>query len=104
MKAYKVEVAAGVAKDIRKLKLSKPHIEKLQRKIHEIAKNPLPKTEGGYGEPVSSKEQKERYMKFRFLDDYRVIYTLVMDEHVMKVLVIGLRKDKEAYQELLKRI
>ncbi len=104
MKPYKLEVAAGVAKDIRKLQLSKPHIEKLQCKIGEIAKNPLPKTEGGYGEPLSTKDQKELYLKFRFLDDYRVIYTLVNDDQVMKVLVIGLRKDKEVYQELLKRI
>lgn len=104
MKTFKVEIATSVAKDLKKLKFSKPQITKLQQKIMEIAKNPKAKSDGGYGEPLSLKDQKDLYLKFRFQNDYRVLYTLVIEDHVMKVLIIGLRKDKEVYRELLKRI
>ncbi len=54
MRMYKIEIGREVQNDIRKLKLSRLQIQKLQLKINEIASNPLPKLEGGYGEPCQA--------------------------------------------------
>lgn len=104
MKPYKVEIASEMAKDIKKLRLSKTQIEKLKEKINDIAEKPWPKTEGGYGEPLSVKDTKELFLKFRFQDHYRVVYALIREKHTMRVLIIGLRKDKEVYTDMLRRI
>lgn len=93
---YKIEIGREVKKDIKKLKLSSLQIQKLQLKINEIAINPLPKSEGGYGEPLSS--ALKGLMKFRFDNDYRVVYQLIRTDEVMKIVIIGLRSDLEVYR------
>lgn len=97
MKVYKVEIGTQVKKDIKKLKLSRLQIVKLEQKIYEIARNPLPKIEGGYGEPL--KGSLKGLMKFRFDKDYRVVYQLVEIDGVMRVIIIGLRSDSEVYKK-----
>ena len=99
---YKIEIGREVQKDIKKLKLTHLQIQKLQLKINEVAVNPLPKAEGGYGEPLSS--NLKGLMKFRFDNDYRVVYQLIRTEEVMKVIIIGLRSDLEVYRNAALRI
>jgi len=43
-------------------------------------------------------------LKFRYNNDYRVVYKLANENGIMKVFVIGLRKDKEVYTEAGKRL
>lgn len=93
---FTVEIGREVQKDIKKLGLSKQQILKLQMKINEIAENPLSKQEGGYGELLSG--NLKDLLKFRFDNDYRVVYQVVRTETLMKVIIIGLRSDQEVYR------
>lgn len=93
---FTVEIGREVQKDIKKLGLSKQQILKLQMRINEIAENPLSKQEGGYGELLSG--NLKGLLKFRFDNDYRVVYQVVRTETLMKVIIIGLRSDQEVYR------
>ncbi len=99
--SWKLEWDARALKDIKKLKLNKHQILKLKQKAEAVAENPLPKTEGGLGEALSG--NLKGFLKFRFDNDYRVAYQLIITDTVMRILVIGLRSDKEIYHELSKR-
>lgn len=99
---YRIEFASEVYKDIKDLKLTKPQIIKLKQKIEQIAENPLPKTEGGLGEPL--KGSLGGYLKFRFDSDYRVVYKLIRENDMMRVVVIGLRSDKLVYNMAVQRL
>ena len=102
MQVYNIIWDNAVAKDIKKLKLTKIQIAKLRDKVSLIAKNPLPKARGGYGEPLA--KELSDYLKFRFDGDYRVGYKLKEENSVMTIIIIGLRKDSNIYTELQKRI
>jgi len=98
---FLVEYHPGFNKDMRKLGLSKRQKLDVLDKVDFVAQNPHPKSEGGYGEPLVG--NLSRLLKFRFDNDYRVVYKLEKVDGVMKVLVIGLRKDKEVYKEADRR-
>ncbi len=91
-----------MAKDIKKLKLTKFQLIKLKKKIEDISHNPFPKQQGGLGELLSG--NLKGLLKFRFDNDYRVIYSIVKEDNVMKVIVIGMRADKLVYKEAGKRL
>ncbi len=101
MQEYKIIWDNAVAKDIKKLKLTNRQIAKLRDKVSEIAKNPLPKAKGGYGEPLA--KELHNYLKFRFDSNYRVGYELKETNGVMIIVIIDLRKDSNIYRELRKR-
>ena len=98
---FKVEYHPSFNKDMKKLGLSKKQKLTVLNKVEAVSRNPYPKTQGGYGEPLVG--NLSGLLKFRFDNDYRVVYKLVEVEGVMKVLVIGLRKDKEVYKEADRR-
>lgn len=98
---YNILFASEVKKDVQKLRFNKIQILKFEQKVKEIAANPLPKTEGGYGEPLSG--NLKGLLKFRFDNDYRVVYRLIKEDEVMKILIIGLRSDKEVYHDAAQR-
>ncbi len=90
-----------VRKDIKDLRLNRTQLEKLKKKIESISRNPYPKENGGLGEPL--KGTLKGLMKFRFDNDYRVVYRLVREEGQMKIIVIGLRADSLVYRKAEKR-
>lgn len=94
---FMIEYHPDVKKDIKKLKLSKSQLDKLKVKIEDVSKNPYPKSEGGLGEPL--KFDLKGKLKFRFDNDYRVVYCLIKADGVMKILILGLRTDAEVYQK-----
>ncbi len=102
MDRYSIVWHEAVAKDIKKLKLTKRQIEKLREKVRQIATNPLPKAKGGYGEPLA--DNLRGFLKFRFDGDYRVGYKLVEKNEIMQIVIVGLRKDSTIYNELSKRV
>ncbi len=91
-----------VRKDIKQLRLNDAQLDKLRENIEKISQNPLPKALGGYGEPLAG--DLKGLLKFRFDDNYRVVYRLVEQEGVMRIMIIGLRKDNLVYKNLIKRI
>jgi len=68
--------------------------------------NPLPQTEGGYGKPLGNRNNTKLagYLKIK-LKKYglRVVYKLVRENHLMKVIVISVRADDEVYLTAQKR-
>ena len=68
--------------------------------INKVLKNPLPKTKGGYGEPLGNKAGNELTglykIKFRGIG-IRVVYALEEIDSVMTVIVVSMRADNEVY-------
>lgn len=86
-------------KDVRKLDGSQQKIVK--KAIEKIANNPLSIYEGGYGKPLGNKnglDLRGLYkVKLKKLG-LRIIYELVKENNVYKIVVVGLRADNEVYE------
>ncbi len=98
---FTIEYHKEVIKDIRKLKFSNIQLIKLKKKVESISKNPLPKSHGGLGEPL--RYDLKGLLKFRFDNNYRVVYKLVKDKGIMKIIIIGLRADSLVYKTVTYR-
>lgn len=101
---WTVEYIKEAQKDLRKLD---PYVRKLVLKaIDKTAERPLPPPEG-IGKPLgnhaSSRLSGFYKIKFRNLG-YRVVYDLVLEGSVMKIIIISVRDDEEVYKEAERRI
>ena len=66
--------------------------------IEKVSVNPLPSTEGGYGKPLGrhSSIRLNGYLKIKLLKlGIRVVYALVRDKRVMKIIIISVREDEK---------
>jgi len=102
MMLFEIYYHVKFAKDIEKLKLNKVQLIKLKKKIEDISRNPYPKEHGGLGESLNG--NLKGLLKFRFDDNYRVVYRLEEKNGIMEVIIIGLRKDSSVYFDAIKRI
>jgi mRNA interferase RelE/StbE len=79
----------------------------IKKTINHAQDNPLPKNEGGKGIPLGNKFNINLTgfyeLKLRGIG-IRVIYKLKRTDNLMKIIVIGARKDEEAYIQAQKRI
>ena len=76
------------------------------KKINRVASNPLPNSEGGYGEPLGSKSRTRLsgYCKIKLQKQgLRVVYYLVRDDKTMRVVVVSAGADDEVYLIARKR-
>lgn len=101
---WTVEYIKEAQKDLRKLD---PYVRKLVLKaIAKTAEHPLPPLEG-IGKPLgnhtSSRLSGFYKIKLRNLG-YRVVYDLVREDSVMKIIIISVRDDEEVYKEAERRI
>ena len=84
--------------DIKKLDRSQ-QIQVLKA-IKKVGKNPLSQTEGGYGKPLGNKNNLNLHglLKIKLLKlGIRVVYKIVIEDKIMKIIVISARADEEAY-------
>ncbi|MBQ8332649.1 MAG: type II toxin-antitoxin system RelE/ParE family toxin [Clostridia bacterium] len=92
-------------KDLRKLD---PQSRKFVLKaIEKVSANPLPNSEGGYGKPLGNHRSSKLagYMKIKLRDlGLRVVYGLVRENNVMKIIIISIRDDDAVYIEAAARI
>lgn len=75
--------------------------------IKKTAQNPLPKNEGGYGNPLGNKygNNLTGLLKIKLLKaGLRVVYQLIRTETTMEIVVISVRSDSEVYDIAKKRI
>lgn len=103
--AWAIEYLREAEKDL----LSLDHSQRLQvlKAIEKVSENPLPNYEGGYGKPLgnSSTTKLAGYYKIKLLKlGLRVVYGLVKENDVMKIVVISLRDDNAVYRLAEKRI
>jgi mRNA interferase RelE/StbE len=78
----------------------------VDKAIRKVSQNPLPKNEGGYGNPLGNKHGKNLtgLCKIKLLKSgIRVVYRIVRDEAIMRIIVIAVRADDEVYEMAAKR-
>jgi mRNA interferase RelE/StbE len=74
--------------------------------IAKVSKNPLPKSDGGYGNALGNKlgENLTGLLKIKLLKlGIRVVYKLIHTDKIMKIIVIAARADNEVYSLSAKR-
>ena len=75
--------------------------------IDKVSANPLPSAEGEYGKPLGNHRTAKLagYMKIKLKDlGLRVVYGLVRENNVMKIIIVSIRDDDEVYLEAASRI
>jgi len=79
----------------------------VRKAITKVSTNPLPKNEGGYGSPLGNKNNAKLTncckIKLRH-HGIRVVYKIVKDKNVMKIIVIAARADDEVYEIAASRL
>lgn len=99
-----VEYIKEAQKDLRKLD---PYVRKLVLKaIYKTAERPLPPPDG-IGKPLGNHASSKLsgFYKIKLKNfGYRVIYDLVREGSVMKIIIISVRDDEAVYKEAERRI
>jgi mRNA interferase RelE/StbE len=102
---WKVEYLKEALKDLKSL----DHSQRIQvlKAIDKVSQNPLPIFEGGYGKPLGNKANRNLtgYYKIKLLKlGIRVVYGLIREKGVMKIIVISIRDDEVVYETAVDRI
>ena len=101
---WKIEYIKEAARDLKRLD---PYNRKLVLKaIEKTAERPLPPPDG-IGKPLGnhSAANLSGYYKIKLRGlGYRVVYSLIIDGNIMKIIVISVRNDEEVYKEAEHRI
>lgn len=103
--AWKIEYLDEAVDDLSKLDHSQ--LLHVLKAIEKVSKNPLPSNEGGLGKPLGhhSALQLTGYMKIKLLNQgLRVVYRLVREYRVMRIIVISVRNDDQVCKLAQKRI
>ncbi len=99
MNTWQIEYLPDAKKDL----LSLDNTQRLQvlKAIEKVSANPLPTTEGGLGKPLGSHSGNNLtgYLKIKLLKlGLRVVYRVVKENNVMKIIVISVRDDETVYK------
>lgn len=101
---WTVEFIKEAQKDLKRLD---PYNQRLILKaISKTAERPLPPPDG-IGKPLGnhSVANLSGFYKIKLRDlGYRVVYSLEIENGVMKIIIISVRADEEAYKEAERRI
>jgi len=88
-------------------KLNNSPKAQLAKVIQRVAKNPLPQSEGGYGKPLGNHQTSKLAgcLKIKLKSiGLRVVYQLIREDTIMKIVIISIRDDGEVYKEAERRI
>ncbi|WP_313885486.1 type II toxin-antitoxin system RelE/ParE family toxin [Desulfallas sp. Bu1-1] len=99
-----MEYLQDAVEDLKRL----DHSQRLQvlKAIEKVSGNPLPQNEGGYGKPLGNRNSTRLagFLKIKLKRlGLRVVYKLVREKDVMKVIVVSARADDEVYLLAQKR-
>lgn len=95
---WKIRIADEAEKDFKKLDGSVK--EQVLAGIYKVSKAPLP-SPNGYGKPLGNKNGNNLtgFFKIKYRDlGIRVVYTLVLDEMKMNIIVVSARDDDYCYK------
>lgn len=98
MSAWVLEYSEYAKKDLEKLDGSQRG--QVLKAITKVLENPLPNSEGGLGKPLGSHNGNNLtgYLKIKMLKlGLRVVYQLIRENGVMKIVVISVRDDETVY-------
>jgi len=101
---WQVEYLKEAVEDLKRL----DHSQRLLvlKAIDKVSGNPLPQNEGGYGKPLGNMNSTRLagYLKIKLKRlGLRVVYKLVREKDVMKIIVVSARADDEVYLLAQKR-
>ena len=103
--SYALEYLPEAVDDMRKLDGSQ---RKLVRKaLAKLLTNPLPCTEGGYGQWLGNKNgiALSGFLKIKLRGaGLRIVYTLKRENEKALVIIIGAREDEEVYEIAAQRV
>ena len=105
MKSWKISFADEAKKDHAAFDISVRN--QVNKAIRKVSQNPLPKSEGGYGEPLGNKRGRNLTGLFKIKLKklgIRVVYRLIRTDEMMKIIVVAARADDEVYEIAAKRI
>jgi mRNA interferase RelE/StbE len=98
MTPWTIEFTNEAQKD--KARLDRTQRIQIDKAIYKVSKNPLPQSEGGYGKPLGNKHSQNLtgLLKIKLKQlGIRVVYKLVRDGEIMKIIVVAARADDEVY-------
>lgn len=101
MISWRIKITDEAKKDFRKLDGSLK--KQVLAGILKVSKNPLPSPKG-YGKPLGNKNGNNLtgFFKIKYRGiGIRVVYTLVLDEAIMNIIVISERNDNFCYDLVL---
>ena len=81
--------------------------KQVDKAILKVSENPLPVNEGGYGKPLGNKNAVNLtgLLKVKLKSSgIRIVYQLIRDGEMMKIIIIGIREDNEVYREAAERM
>ena len=99
MSGWTVSYAREAIRDMERLDHSQQII--VVKAIDKVSANPLPDTEGGYGKPLGNHVtgNLSGYLKIKLRSHgLRIVYRLIRDDAVMRVLVVSVRDDNTVYR------
>ena len=102
--SWKIEYIKEAQRDLQKLDAYNRRI--ILKAIEKTAQRPLPPPDG-IGKPLGNHAAANLsgYYKIKLRDlGYRVVYGLIREGNVMKVIVISIRDDDAVYREAERRI
>ena len=102
--SWKIEYIKEAQRDLQKLDAYNRRI--ILKAIEKTAQRPLPPPDG-IGKPLGNHAAANLsgYYKIKLRDlGYRVVYGLVREGNIMKVIVISIRDDDAVYREAERRI
>ena len=102
--SWKIEYIKEAQRDLQKLDANNRRF--ILKAIEKTAQRPLPPPDG-IGKPLGNHAAANLsgYYKIKLRDlGYRVVYGLVREGNVMKVIVISIRDDDAVYREAERRI
>ena len=102
--SWKIEYIKEAQRDLQKLDAHNRRI--ILKAIEKTAQRPLPPPDG-IGKPLGNHAAANLsgYYKIKLRDlGYRVVYGLIWEGNVMKVIVISIRDDDAVYREAERRI
>ena len=105
MNKWKVEYLPAALQDRKRLDGS---VRKtVDKAIDKVSTNPRPVDEGGYGKPLGNKSGNNLtgLLKIKLrASGIRIIYQIVRENTVMKIVIIGIREDETVYREASRRL
>ena len=101
--SYRVEYTEESKADLEKFDESQAR--QIRLVIDRVSENPLPKNEGGYGTPLGNKHGNLTGLcRIKLLKlGIRVVYKVIRDGKLMKIIVIAARADDKIYEIASKR-
>jgi len=105
MKYWEVKYLPEAVRDHNALESSARN--QVDKAIRKVSQNPLPKNEGGYGNPLGHYRGRNLTgllkIKLKKLG-IRIVYDLIREKETMRVIVIAVRADSEVYEIANRRI